>query len=210
MRHMILALLRYLFPLFFGWLEPEGDGGIVVSHGAISIYPVVVLASRVVMGGSGQNLLYLYGRPILRHLLPVMLSYQALAIDPTQRQVVTPVGSCHGEAIQVGRLQLRTWEPAVVLLRHLTLVATFFGACRVAQLGLLLVSIDYPRFRELVGTHARFLSCGDLVILVDQEFQGCQQTFLGLRVLLPDQLNLAIDTLRAGVDRGFLPRRDIF
>ena len=122
---MILALLRYLFPLFFGWLEPEGDGGIVVPHGAIGIYPVVVLASRV-LGGSGQNLLYLHGRPILRHLLPVVLSYQALAVDPTKGQVVTSVGSCHGEAIQVGRLQLGPREPAVVLLRHLTFVATFF------------------------------------------------------------------------------------
>jgi hypothetical protein len=208
MRHMILALLRYLFPLFFGWLEPEGDGGIVVSHGAIGVYPVIVLASRVVMGGSGQNLLYLHRRPILRHLLPVMLVYQALAVDPTQCQVVTPVCSYHGETIQVGRLQLRTWEPAMVLLRHLTFVATFFGACLVAQLWLLLVSIDYPRFRELVGAHARFLSGRDLVILVDQEFQGCEETFLGLRVLFPDQLNLAIDPLRAGVGNGVLPRRD--
>jgi hypothetical protein len=210
MRHMVLPFLWYLFPLFFGWLEPEGDGGIVVSHGAIGIYPVVVLASRVVMGGSGQNLLNLHGRPILRHLLPVVLSYQALAIDPTQRQVVTTVGSYDGEAIQVGRLQLGTWEPAVVLLRHLTFVPTFFGACWVAQLRLLLVSIDYSRFWELVGAHARFLGGRDLVILVYQEFQGCQQTFLGLRVLLPDQLNLAIDPLRAGVGSGFLPRRDIF
>jgi hypothetical protein len=97
----------------------------------------------------------------------------------------------------------------VVLLRHLTFVATFFGTCRVAKLRLLLISIDYPRFRELVGAHTRFLSGRDLVILVDQEFQGCQQTFLGFRVLLPDQLYLAIDPLRATVDRGLLPRRDI-
>jgi hypothetical protein len=205
---MILALLRYLFPLYFGWLEPEGDGGIVVSHGAIGIYPVIVLASRVVIGGSGQNLLYLHRRPILRHLLPVMLTDQPLAVDPTQRQVVTPVGSCHGEAIQVGGFQLGPREPAVVLLRHFTFVATFFGACRVAQLRLLLVSIDYPRFRELVGAHARFLSGRDLVILVDQEFQGCEETFLGLRVLFPDQLNLAIDPFRASVGRGVLLRRD--
>jgi hypothetical protein len=205
---MVLAFLRYLFPLFFGWFEPEGDCGIVVPHGAIGIYPVVVLASRVVMGGSGQNLLYLHRRPILRHLLPVMLSYQPLAVDPTQRQVVTTVGSYDGEAIQVGGFQLGPREPAVILLRHLTLIPTFFGACRVAQLRLLLVSVDYPRFRELVGAHARFLGGRDLVILVDQEFQGCQQTFLGLRILLPDQLNLAIDPLRAGVDRGVLPRRD--
>jgi hypothetical protein len=123
---MVLAFLRYLFPLLFGWLEPEGDGGIVVPHGAISIYPVIVLASRVVMGGSGQNLLNLHGRPILRHLLPVMLAYQALAVDPTKGQVVTTVGSYHGEAIQVGGFQLGPREPAVVLLRHLTFVATFF------------------------------------------------------------------------------------
>jgi hypothetical protein len=57
---MIPALLGYLFPFHFGRLEPEGDGGIVVSHGAISVYPVEVLASRV-MCGSGQNLLDLDG-----------------------------------------------------------------------------------------------------------------------------------------------------
>jgi len=82
MRYMVLAFLRYLFPFFFDRLEPEGDGGIVVSNGAIGIYPVIVIASGV-MGGSGQNLLNLYGRPILRHLLSVMLSNQALAVDPT-------------------------------------------------------------------------------------------------------------------------------
>jgi hypothetical protein len=71
-----------------------------------------------------------------------------------------------------------------------------------------LVSIDYSRFRELVGAHTRFLGGRDLVILVDQEFQGCQQTFLGFRVLLPDQLNLAIDPFRASVGRGVLLRRD--
>ena len=97
----------------------------------------------------------------------------------------------------------------MVLLRHLTLVATFLGACRVAHLRLLMVSIDYPRLRELVGARTRFLSGRDLVILVDQEFQGCQQTFLGLRILLPDQLNLAINPLWAAVDSYFLPRRDL-
>lgn len=82
MRYMVLAFLRYPFPFFFGRLETEGDGGIVVSNGAIGVYPVVVIASRVI-GGSGQNLLNLHSRPVLRHLLPVMLSDQPLAVDPT-------------------------------------------------------------------------------------------------------------------------------
>jgi hypothetical protein len=84
MGYMILALLSYLFPFSLGRLETEGDGGIVVSDGAIGVYPLVVFGSRVI-SGSGKNLLNLDGRPILRHLLPVMLSYQLvspLAIDP--------------------------------------------------------------------------------------------------------------------------------
>lgn len=114
-----------------------------------------------------------------------MLSYQlmpsTLAVYPAYGSIVTtstaPVGSC-GEAIQVGSLQLGSRESTVVLLGHLTLVTTLFGACRVAHLRLLMVSIDNPRLRELVGAHTRFLSSRDLVILVNQEFQGCQQTFL--------------------------------
>ena len=81
---MILALLSYLFPFSLGLFETEGDGGIVVSDGTIGIYPLVVIGSRVI-GGIIQNLLNLDGRPILRHLLPVMLSYQLvspLAVDP--------------------------------------------------------------------------------------------------------------------------------
>ena len=84
MRYMVLALLSYFFPFSFGRFETEGDGGIIVSDGAIGVYPLVVIGSRVI-SGSGQNLLNLDGRPILRHLLPVMLSYQLvspLAVDP--------------------------------------------------------------------------------------------------------------------------------
>ena len=95
MRDMILALLGYLFPFSFGRLETEGDGGIVVSDGAIGVYPLVAIVSRVI-GGSGQNLLNLDGRPILRHLLPVMLGYQLvspLAVDPAKGSVITSVSS---------------------------------------------------------------------------------------------------------------------
>jgi hypothetical protein len=84
MGYMILALLSYLFPFSFGRFETEGDGGIVVSDGTIGVYPLVVFGSRVI-SGSGKNLLNFDGRPILRHLLPVMLSYQLvspLAVDP--------------------------------------------------------------------------------------------------------------------------------
>ena len=91
MRHMILALLGYNFSSSFGRLEAEGDGGIVVSHGAVGVYPLQVITCKVV-GGGGQYLLNLYGRPILRHLLlPVMLSYQLvppLTVEPAEGSIV--------------------------------------------------------------------------------------------------------------------------